>query len=136
MTTPVVNVVLMDFPNSQRELVVTNEDGTYTILLNSRLSHADQLRGYEHALKHIHDYDFQKDDVQAIEAHAHQITVPDSAERVPADRFKNELTRLRRERKRIQKELEKKEREIAALLELKGPDWLFRVGEERRLRET
>lgn len=117
-------------------MIVENEDGSYTILLNARLSRADQLRGYEHALKHINDADFEKEDVQNIEVHAHEITVPDTAERIPADRFKDELTRLRRERKRIQKELEKKEQEIAALIELKGQDWLFRVGHERRLRES
>ena len=117
-------------------MIVENEDGSYTILLNARLTRADQLRGYEHALKHIHEADFEKEDVQTIEVHAHQINVPDNAERIPADRFKDELTRLRRERRRIKRELEKKEQEIAALIELRGHDWLFRVGEERRLRES
>ncbi|MCD2493310.1 hypothetical protein LQE92_11865 [Lacrimispora sp. NSJ-141] len=54
-------------------MVSENEDGSYTILINARLSDAGRLRAYEHAMKHISDNDFQKEDVQTIEAAAHEI---------------------------------------------------------------
>ena len=37
--TPDVNVHLLDFPNYGKEMVVKNEDDTYTILINAKLSH-------------------------------------------------------------------------------------------------
>lgn len=135
MTTQDVNVILLDFPNNQKEMVVSNEDGSYTILINAKLSHEAQLRAYNHALKHINDDDFKKMDVQEIETQAHRINVPLNAERIPADMFKKRILQLRRERSRIRQELEKKEREIAFLMEVNDPDWFFDVTEERWLCE-
>lgn len=37
------------------------------ILINTRLSYASQLKAYEHAMRHIKENDFQKEDVQAID---------------------------------------------------------------------
>lgn len=72
LTTLDVNVVVMDFPNRKgREMVVPNEDGSFTILINAGLSHESQLEAYKHALKHINGSDFQKTDVQSIEYTAH-----------------------------------------------------------------
>ena len=36
----VVNIELKDFPVPGREMVILNEDGSYTILLNSKLTHS------------------------------------------------------------------------------------------------
>lgn len=72
MTTPDVNVFLIDFPNSGREMVVPNEDGSYTILINARLSDAGRMAAYEHAVKHIVGNDFEKEEVQRIESKAHR----------------------------------------------------------------
>lgn len=66
-----INVVLWNFPNGGNEMVLPNEDGSYTIFLNSRLSKEQQQKAYIHALKHLKDDDFQKDDVQSIESNAH-----------------------------------------------------------------
>lgn len=45
LTTPDVNVVLMDFPSKKgNEMVVPNEDGSYTILINSGLNYESQLK--------------------------------------------------------------------------------------------
>ena len=74
--TPDVNVVLLDFPKPGNEMVFENEDGSFTIMINSRLSHNRQLLAYNHAMKHIQDSDFQKADVQAIEAAAHGTRAP------------------------------------------------------------
>ena len=45
LTTPDVNVVLMDFPSKKgNEMVVPNEDGSYTILINAGLNYESQLK--------------------------------------------------------------------------------------------
>lgn len=54
LTTPDVNVVLMDFPSKKgNEMVVPNEDRSYTILINAGLNYESQLKAYEHAMSHI-----------------------------------------------------------------------------------
>lgn len=58
--TPDVNVVLLDFPTSGNEMVFENEDGSYTIMINSRLSCDGQLKAYRHAMHHIENDDFSK----------------------------------------------------------------------------
>ena len=59
LTTPDVNVVLMDFPSKKgNEMVVPNEDGSYTILINAGLNYESQLKAYEHAMSHITNDDF------------------------------------------------------------------------------
>lgn len=62
-------VILMDM--TVNEVVTENEDGSYTIFINSRMNYEKQMRAYLHAMKHITGDDFQKDDVQSIEYLAH-----------------------------------------------------------------
>lgn len=69
--TPVVNCKVIDFPNTGKEMVVCNEDGSYTVLINAKLSHIGRLRAYQHAIAHIQHNDFEKYDVQEIEHNAH-----------------------------------------------------------------
>lgn len=53
--------------------VYNSNDDYYTIVLNSRLSHDQNLKTYIHELKHINNNDFFSDlDVSMIEACAHQ----------------------------------------------------------------
>ena len=68
-----INTVIMDFPTCRiREFVTPNEDGSYTIFLNARLSEEEQREAYKHAIGHIENNDFEKYDVQSIEAEAHR----------------------------------------------------------------
>lgn len=69
--TPVVNCNIINFPNGGNEMVVKNEDGSYTILINAKLSAQGRIEAYEHALKHIENEDFEKTNVQEIESSAH-----------------------------------------------------------------
>lgn len=69
--TPVVNVALVDFSAPGSEIVLPNEDNSYTILINARLSAKAQAQSYSHAIRHIVYQDFEKANVQAIEAAAH-----------------------------------------------------------------
>lgn len=67
-----INVVLIDFPSTKAyEMCVENEEGNYTILINSRMTCERQHEAYEHALDHIKHNDFEKDSVQEVEAMAH-----------------------------------------------------------------
>ena len=66
-----INVHLLDMDTMIPEHLIKNDDGSYTIFLNARLSHETRVRSYYHALRHIHDDDFEKGDVQKIESNAH-----------------------------------------------------------------
>ncbi len=62
-------VVFMDFP--LQETVTKNEDDSYTIFINPRLSAEDQQKRVAHALKHIMGDDFYKQNADKIEFDAH-----------------------------------------------------------------
>lgn len=64
-------IKVIDLPVRINALTVANEDGSYTICINARASFKQQYEAYLHELQHIQNYDFQKDDVQAIESKAH-----------------------------------------------------------------
>ena len=73
MTKEDINVFLIDFKSAKvKELVTENEDGTCTILINARFSDETRRNAYLHAMQHILGNDFEKEDVQAIERHAHR----------------------------------------------------------------
>lgn len=67
-------VKLINFPNKKiKEAVTPNEDGSFTIFIESSLTKEQQQTAFLHALKHIMGDDFNKDDVEKIEREAHQI---------------------------------------------------------------
>lgn len=55
------------------EAVTENEDGSYTIFINERLCEEKRLKSFRHALNHITNFDFEKENVQEIEKNAHCI---------------------------------------------------------------
>ena len=67
-----INIVVMNLEYGIHEQVIKNNDGTYTILLNARDSHETRIASYSHALRHINNRDFEKYDVQQIEADCHK----------------------------------------------------------------
>ena len=100
--TPDVNVVLLDFPAPGNEMVFENEDDSFTIMINARLSYDEQLKAYRHAMRHIENDDFQKENVQTIEAAAHAaITIPVETQPMSAKRF---LQRLKKNPSRTEKD--------------------------------
>ena len=118
--TPDVNVVLFDFQKQRgREMVIENEDGSYTVLINSRLSHRSQLDAYNHAMSHIQNNDFEKIDIQTIEAEAHKVKIPENAEVIPAAKYLERIKELQKERRKIQRQL-RKYREDMEYLEKMG----------------
>lgn len=66
-----INVQLLDMDTKIPEHLVKNNDDSYTIFLNARLSYESRLKSYCHALNHIKENDFEKDNAQRIEFEAH-----------------------------------------------------------------
>lgn len=66
-----INTRLIDMDVLIGEQVIKNNDDSYTILLNARLSHERQLECYRHALLHINNEDFLKYNADKIEFDAH-----------------------------------------------------------------
>ncbi len=64
----------IDFKNSIPATSTVNEDGSYSIFLNSRLSQEQQTDGYIHELKHILQLDFENRDrnIDVLEHYAHK----------------------------------------------------------------
>lgn len=114
-------------------MVVQNEDGSYTVLINAKLSQDGQLKAYQHALNHIENGDFEKSDVQNIELQAHELKASKDLVPIPASKFEKRIKQLQREQKKLQKVLKDKEQEIDLIIDLYGPDCLMRVAEQQWL---
>ena len=54
------------------EAVTENEDGSFTIFINDGLCELKRLKAVQHALAHIGNDDFTKENVQEIESSAHK----------------------------------------------------------------
>ena len=64
-------------PHGIDEMVAPCPDDGYTIYIDERLSDERKMKAYQHALNHINNNDWAKNDVQEIEAAAHGIPVPE-----------------------------------------------------------
>ena len=65
--TEAIGVHFLNMDTAIDEDVHLNEDGSFTIFLNSRLSCERQMLAYQHALEHIMNDDFSKDCADDIE---------------------------------------------------------------------
>ena len=81
-----INTVLLDMDTGIYEQVSQNSDGSYTIFLNSRYNDAVLRDAYLHAIGHIKRHDWEKTDVQEVEAVAHGLVIeaPDPAPENPS----------------------------------------------------
>lgn len=67
-----VNVSVIDLPCRIRGFVRKNQDDTFTIVLNSRLSQENLLQTYKHELSHIQNGDFDNNvTANIVERRAH-----------------------------------------------------------------
>ena len=64
-----IYVYLIDLPTKIHEIISPCLGG-YTIYINSKLSQMGMSEAYNHALWHINQNDFEKEDVQLIESAA------------------------------------------------------------------
>lgn len=65
-----VYVYLTDLPEGIHE-AVTPCLGGFTVYIDNRLTYEDRIKAYKHAMYHILNDDFDRNDVQQIEAEAH-----------------------------------------------------------------
>lgn len=65
-----VYVYLEPLPDGIKEMIMPCLGG-YTIYLDPRQSYESMRDSYKHALSHIEQNDFEKEDVQEIETKAH-----------------------------------------------------------------
>lgn len=66
-----IYIYTVSLPVGINETVTPCADG-YTIYLSDKLSAEKRMEAYEHAMHHINNLDFEKYDVQEIEADAHR----------------------------------------------------------------
>ncbi len=66
-----IYVYLVDLPVKVSEMVTPCTDG-YTVYLNAKLSYQDRIKAYRHALRHVEQNDWSKEDVQQAEKEAHK----------------------------------------------------------------
>lgn len=64
-------VYQVKLPCNVREAVVPCVAG-YTIYINQNLTYEQRRKAFAHALFHIREHDFDKEDVQQIETRAHK----------------------------------------------------------------
>jgi hypothetical protein len=67
LLTEVIGVYFLNMDTAVEEEVHPNEDGSFTIFINARLSNDRQMFAYRHALEHIMNDDFGKycaDDIE------------------------------------------------------------------------
>lgn len=68
-----INIVLIDMDTCIKEQIIKNSDDSYTIFLNAKMNIEQQQKSYKHALHHIKNDDFKKNDVNKIENIAHKL---------------------------------------------------------------
>lgn len=67
-----IYVRLADMPAALYGFTRENSDGSYTVIVNSRLSPERRLKTYRHELRHIKGLDFEKEyDADSLEKIAH-----------------------------------------------------------------
>ena len=66
-----INVVLLPMAYNVKGCSCANEDGSYTIIINSQIPENQRLKAYEHELRHILNGDFGTDNVDQTEHRAH-----------------------------------------------------------------
>lgn len=66
-----VNVILLDDACGVPGSVWSNEDGSYTIFIDSSLCYERQQEVFQHEVNHILGNDFEKADADQVEFNAH-----------------------------------------------------------------
>ena len=67
-----VYVYMTELPEGIHE-AVTPCLGGFTVYINDQLTYEESMKAYKHAMYHILNEDFDKSDVQQIEAEAHRM---------------------------------------------------------------
>lgn len=65
-------VKIIDMPCKIKGHVNENQDGSYTVFLNARLTFEQQQETYMHEIRHILNDDFAKEDTDLVERRTHE----------------------------------------------------------------
>lgn len=65
------NTIIMDLPCSVRACMVPNDDGTYTIIINSRMNTEQQAKSFLRETSHVSMEDNENGCIDVIEFRAH-----------------------------------------------------------------
>lgn len=69
----VINTYYTDMPTTIRSFVVSNEDMSFTVMINAKIGKEQQLLAYEHEINHIKNGDYDKNcSADSIEQAAHK----------------------------------------------------------------
>lgn len=69
-----IGVYLIDLPCTVRGFTKKNSDGSYSIIINAKLSNEMQIATYDHEINHIENGDYDKEtDVNMLEAKRHAV---------------------------------------------------------------
>lgn len=119
-----VKVIMMDMPTTIRSYVRANPDGSYSIIINAKLSRPDQQKCCLHELQHIANGDFDVDrteSVQEIETRAHS-SAPDQESKHDAF-IRMKLAQIRKRKKALDRKLNRLQRK-AEEKDSRGYDFL------------
>lgn len=66
----------IDMPTTIKSFVVSNNDMSFTIMINAKMGKEQQLLAYEHEINHIRNGDYEKQcSVDTIEFTAHRVNM-------------------------------------------------------------
>lgn len=119
-----VIIELIDLKDTKAtEVVVKNNDGSFSIFINSRFNVERQRDALNHAINHIRFNDFRLNNVQQIEAATHGISkeLLNEKERRTQQKYEQTRKRITLERKKRQKKLAEYE-SFANEVHLNNPD--------------
>lgn len=75
-----VNVQILDFGNSIPAAVTANDDGSYSIFINARISYENRIQAYQHELRHILNHDFDTNDINNATVNEIELSTHDERE--------------------------------------------------------
>ena len=116
-----------DMPCGVSEMVTPCPDG-YTVYINASLDQEHRMRAYEHALSHIKNNDFEKNDVQEIESSAHGLEPTD---RIPVLHLDEKIKELQKRQRKLKWKINKNQEKVR-FLQKYGYDF-FSAAENRYL---
>lgn len=131
-----IYVQYYDMPTSIKSFCRANPDGSYTIVINAKLSEESRLARYRHEIKHIKsgDFDYDKNEnVQVIEARAH---APDPKPEptivwMTQEEIQERIAQIRKRKRKLDAAIRRRKKHVEEL-ERDGYDF-FAAAEARHL---
>lgn len=68
-----VNCIMLDMPSQIKGYTISNPDNSFTVVLNSKLTHEQHLISFKHEINHIRHRDFEGSNADDVEMRSHNI---------------------------------------------------------------